>query len=54
MIRTYQSDLRCARGKSASARNLLKTPETVQTTVPPSAQQLFRLRHANHHERCYG
>ena len=51
MLRTYQGDLRCARGKSAPARNLQKTPETVQTLIPASAQGPCRFRDATHHER---
>src|SRR3954451_14618371 len=54
MHRTYQSDLRRVRTKSAPAHNLQKTPETVQTTIPPSAQTTFRLRDATHHERSSG
>src|SRR3954469_1966823 len=54
MLRTYQSESRCARGKRAPARKLQKTPETVQTMVPPSAQAPFRLRDATHHERSFG
>jgi len=46
MPRTYQSDLRCARGKSAPARNLQKTPETVQSLIPASAQGPCRFRDA--------
>src|SRR3954471_21840198 len=54
MLRTYQSESCCARAKSAPARKLQKTPETVQTMIPPSAQEPFRLRDATYHERSSG
>lgn len=49
MLRTYQGDLRCARGKSAPARKLQKTPETVQTLAAAFAQAPFRIRNATIH-----
>ncbi|WP_168213473.1 hypothetical protein [Bradyrhizobium cosmicum] len=53
MLRTYQSDLRYAIGNDAPARKLQKTPESVQSVIPPSAQTTFRLRDAIHHERVF-